>query len=40
MNARIRDFNDLYRIYRRHHHCLNAARYAWLVSVELSTKKD
>lgn len=39
MTARIRDFNDLYRLYRHHHHCLNAARYAWIVSGELPKNK-
>lgn len=37
---RLRDFVELYRIYRSHYHCLNAARYAWVVSGELIHKKD
>lgn len=38
--TRLRDFVALYRIYRHHYHCLNAARYAWVVSGEISTKKE
>lgn len=37
---RLSDFIALYRIYRNHYHCLNAARYAWIVSGEISPKKD
>lgn len=38
--TRLREFAKLYRIYRHHYHCLNAARYAWVVSGELSKNKQ
>lgn len=37
---RLREFAKLYRIYRYHYHCLNAARYAWLVSGEITKDKQ
>lgn len=37
---RLRDFVELYRIYRHHYHCLNAARYAWIVSGEITKDKQ
>lgn len=37
---RLRDFIDLYLVYRHLYHRLSAARYAWLASGEISPKKD
>lgn len=37
---RLRDFVELYRIYRHHYPIHRAAIYAWAVSGEISPKKD
>lgn len=36
---RLRDFIDLYRIYRHHYHPFNAARYAWVVTTSNTQRK-
>ena len=36
---RLREFAKLYRIYRHRYHCLNAARYAWVVATETRKTK-
>lgn len=38
--GRLVEFARLYRLYRNHYPCLAAARYAWVVSGEISPKKD